>query len=51
MYVKMDTLWKFHRYHVIKEYTIISTLPPPLNLFGTKNYNLKPFNRRLKCFD
>ncbi|CAF3353891.1 unnamed protein product [Rotaria sp. Silwood1] len=47
MYAKMDTLWKFHRYHIIKEYTILSPLPPPLNLFGTANYELKPFNPEL----
>ncbi|CAF4402278.1 unnamed protein product, partial [Adineta steineri] len=46
MYSKMDTLWKFHRYHIIKEYTILTPLPPPLNLLSTGNYELKPFNRK-----
>ncbi|CAF1217708.1 unnamed protein product [Rotaria sordida] len=45
MYARMDTLWKFHRYHIIKEYTILAPLPPPLNLFSTGIYELKPFNR------
>ncbi|CAF0747871.1 unnamed protein product [Adineta ricciae] len=47
MFAKMDTLWKFNRYYVIKEYTILSPLPPPLNLFHTKNHHLKPFNPEL----
>ena len=36
------------RYHVIKEYTILSALPPPLNLFRVSNQDLKPFNRELQ---
>ncbi|UJR25333.1 hypothetical protein I4U23_006683 [Adineta vaga] len=48
MYSKMDTLWKFHRYHIIKEYTILAPLPPPLNLLSTGNYESKPFNRKYK---
>ncbi|CAF3882050.1 unnamed protein product [Rotaria sp. Silwood2] len=47
MYAKMDTLWKFHRYHIIKEYTILAPLPPPLNLLSIGNYELKPFNPEL----
>ncbi|CAF0931211.1 unnamed protein product [Adineta ricciae] len=47
MYSKMDTLWKFHRYHIIKEYTILAPLPPPLNLLSTGNYESKPFNPEL----
>ncbi|CAF4123225.1 unnamed protein product, partial [Adineta steineri] len=47
IYSKMDTLWKFHRYHIIKEYTILTPLPPPLNLLSTGNYELKPFNPEL----
>jgi hypothetical protein len=35
------------RYHIIKEYTILPTLPPPFNLFGVTNYDFKPFNRKL----
>lgn len=33
-------------YHIIKEYTILSTLPPPLNLFGMTKHDMKPFNRK-----
>ncbi|CAF1555187.1 unnamed protein product, partial [Didymodactylos carnosus] len=47
MYSKMDTLWKFHRYHIIKEYTILSPLPPPLNLLSSGNYHQRPFNPEL----
>ncbi|UJR23579.1 hypothetical protein I4U23_026567 [Adineta vaga] len=47
MFVKMDTLWKFSRYHVIKEYSMLSSLPPPLNIFHVKDYNVKPFHLEL----
>jgi len=33
-------------YHIIKEYTILAPLPPPLNLLSKGNYELKPFNRK-----
>ena len=35
-----------YRYHVIKEYTILPTLPPPLNVFGRSMYDAKQFYRK-----
>ncbi|CAF0821277.1 unnamed protein product [Adineta steineri] len=47
MFAKMDTLWKFYRYHIIKEYTILPPLPPPFNLFYATDQSSKPFDPEL----